>query len=351
MRWLIPALVACSPNAVTFPEPDAAPPDAPGACVRGALDLAVTTLAGCEQAGTADGDRDKARFHNPTNVEVSGTSVFVADFDNSRVRRIEPDGTTSTLVMRDDFKLPFGLAFAPDGTLFVQTDDNDLGQHTIETGTIWRVDPTTGDATVVARDLGRPRGIAVLPDGRIAMSDHMHHIISILDPATGIETTLAGVPDSAGHSNGAGAEALFAQPYDIVLLPDGDLAVADQDNHRIRRVTLAGVVTDLAGTGAVGNIDGPANVATFHAPQGLAVHGTALYVTDIKRYFIRRIDAGVVSTFAGDGARGWIDADLPRNARFYGLEGIAAGATRLVVADGNGGDGMTFHRIRTVQLP
>jgi sugar lactone lactonase YvrE len=266
------------------------------------------------------------------------------------VRRLDVDGTTTTLVERGDFKSPFGLALAGDGTLFVETDDNDSGGHTIDTGTIWRVNPTTGAASVVARDLGRPRGLAVLADGRIAMSDHMHHVVSILDPATGLETVLAGMPDASGHANGTGTAARFAQPYDLVLLPDGDLAVADQDNHRIRRITLAGEVSDLAGSGAAGNIDGPVGVATFDGPQGLAIAGGALFVTDIRRFFVRRITGGSVATVAGDGTRGYLDAEEPRGARFYGIEGIDADATRLVIADGNRGDGNTYHRIRSVTL-
>lgn len=317
--------------------------------MKGALDLAVTTLAGCEQSGKTDGPREDARFDNPTNVEIGlDGSVFVADFDNSLVRRIAPDGTTATIVDRADFKFPFGVAVALDGTLFVQTDDNDQGVHSIDSGTIWRVDPNTGDAIVVGRDHGRPRGLAILPDGRIAMSDHMHHVVTILDPVTGVESSLAGLADAAGYANGVGNAARFAQPYDIVLLPDGDLAVADMDNHRIRRVTLTGIVTDLAGSGAIGNIDGPAAIASFEAPQGIAVQGTTLFVTDIRRHVVRRITNGIVSTIAGDGTRGWLDADAPRQARFYGLEGIATDATRIVIADGNGGDGNTFHRIRVI---
>jgi len=319
-------------------------------CTHPSLDRAVATIAGCEQAGATDGPRDDVRFNNPTNVVVVGDAIIVADFDNSRLRRIAADGTTTTLVMRADFRRPFGLAAATDGTLYVETDDNDLGVHTIDSGTVWRVDPTTGTAVVVGRDLGRPRGLAVLPDGRIAMSDHMHHVLRILDPTTGLATPLAGLADAAGYVNASGADARFAQPYDVVLLPDGDLAVADQDNHRIRRVTLAGVVSDLAGSGTLGNIDGPVDVAQFHAPQGLAVAPDGLYVTDIKRYFVRRIANGTVSTVAGDGTAGWLDSNEPRSARFYGLEGMAASATQLVVADGNGGDGSTFHRIRTIRL-
>lgn len=324
-----------------------APPPPP--CSHGSLALAAATLAGCSISGNADGPREDARFSNPTNVALAGDgAIYVADFDNGRVRALDATGATSTLVAQDHFAHPFGLAVAG-ATLYVETDDDDQGGHSIQTGTIWSVDRATGAATVIARDLGRPRGIALLPDGKLALADHMHHVVSVLDPATGTVTPLAGMLDVPGDVDATGSAARFAQPYDVVVLPDGDLAVSDQDNHRIRRVTLAGVVTNLAGSGTPGTIDGPAAVAQFVAPQGLALapDGT-LYVTDIKAHLVRAIAADDVSTAVGDGTAGFLDSDDPRGARLYGLEGIDADATRLVIADGNGGDGMPFHRVRRV---
>jgi len=191
----------------------------------------------------------------------------------------------------------------------------------------------------------------VLSDGRIALSDHVHHVISILDPVAGTMTPLAGMRDIPGYENGVGSAARFAQPYDIVLMPDGSLAVADMDNHRIRRVFLDGTVEDLAGSGSIGTLNGPLDVATFDAPQGLAVLpiGT-LFITDVKRKLVRRISNGMVSTVAGDGTAGWIDAQEPRNSRFYGLEGLDVDAARLVLADGNVGDGRPYNHVRVILL-
>jgi sugar lactone lactonase YvrE len=327
-------------------------PITPATCSHAPLALAAATLAGCAVNGNADGSRDDARFDDPVNVALGPDGkAYVADFDNGRIRVVDDAGTTTTLVTRDNFHHPFGLVFAPDGTLFVETDDNDQGAHSLQTGTIWRVDTATGTATVVARDLGRPRGLAMLPDGRIAMADYQHHVISLLDPATGTVAPLAGMVDIPGDVDATGSDARFAQPYDIAVLQGGDLVVSDVDNHRLRRVTLAGVVTGFAGSGTRGTIDGPLAVATFDAPQGLALaaDGT-IYVSDIKSHFIRRIAAGHVSTVAGDGTAGFLDNDVPRFARFYGLEGLDADATRIVVADGNVGNGMAFHRIRRITV-
>ncbi len=351
LRFLGVALIAACGGTSDMPKSDAAVDSAPP-CMLGSNSTVVATLAGCEQAGTTDGTRDVARFSNPVNVTIAGTGLaYVTDFDDSRVRAVDVDGRTHTIVQRPDFVNPFGLVRTLGGQLYVETDDDDMGQHSTETGTIWRVDPSTGDATVIARDIGRPRGLAVLSDGRIAFADHQHHVVGLIDPATGTVTPLAGQRDMPGYANGTGTAAQFAQPYDIVILPTGELVVTELDNHRLRKITLAGTVTDFAGTGAVGNTDGAVNAATFDAPQGLAIDtaGT-LYVTDIHQKVIRRIRNNVVQTIAGDGTAGFRDADDPKQAQFYGLEGIDVRGARLIVSDGNIGDGMPYNRIRVIRL-
>jgi sugar lactone lactonase YvrE len=349
--WLL-ALAACGGGGSG--QTDGGSDGPPAVCTHAAPDLAVATLAGCASPGDTDGAREEARFTNPTNVAIGpdGT-VYVTDFDNGRLRAVDLDGTTRTVVFGQTFTHPFGLVFGADGMLYVETDDNDRGGHSIETGTIWRIDPTkvNGNAEVIVRDIGRPRGMLALADGRIVLADHMHHVLSFLDPGTGTVTPLAGTRDVAGYLNATGGAALFHQPYDLVQLPDGDLLISELENHRLRRVSLAGVVTDFAGTGVAGNLDGPLAVATFDGPQGLALgQDGAIYLTDIRKHYIRRIKDGMVKTVAGDGTRGFLDSAEPRGARFYGLEGIDVDATRLVVADGNIGDGMAFHRIRVIAL-
>ena len=327
-------------------------PEDPNECLLPSLAQTVATLAGCSRAGIADGVRGDARFNNPTNVFVAPSGdTYVTDFDSSRLRKIDRTGKTTTIMQMQNFQKPFGIVGAPGGMLYVETDDNQKGAHSSNTGTIWLVDPDAGTATVVASDLGRPRGLAVLGDGRIVMSDHIHHVISILDPANGNVTPLAGMRDVAGYENGVGAAARFAQPYDIVLMPDGSLVVADMDNHRLRRVFLDGTVTDFAGSGSIGSLNGPVGVASFDAPQALALLPTGrLFVTDVKRKLIRQIANDMVTTIAGDGTPGWIDAEEPRNSRFYGLEGLDVDAARIVVADGNVGDGRPYNHIRVILL-
>jgi len=131
------------------------------------------------------------------------------------------------------------------------------------------------------------------------------------DGFTGVDTTgaaarvtlLAGRAGEAGFADGEGGAARLASPAGLALTPSGDaLIVADTQNRRLRRVALEApfAVTTIAGSGAVGDDDGPAAAASFRAPVGVAVASDgAIYVTDLKAKRIRVLRDGVVSTLAG----------------------------------------------------
>jgi DNA-binding beta-propeller fold protein YncE len=315
---------------------DSAPDAPPAACALPPLTMKVATLAGCADGGTTDGARGDARFNNPVNLVLSPSGIaYVADFDGRRIRKVEPSGRTTTVV---DLPHPFGMAIAPDGYLIVETDDDDMDNHSYQSGTIWRVNPATGAATVLVRDIGRPRGVTVLPDGRIALTDQMHHIVELLDPTTGAVTVLAGMLDVPGHLDGNGTAAQFSQPWDVAYL-DGDLIVSEVDNGDLRRVTLAGVVTDLTPPGSLDQ------------PQGLATDAAGtLYLTEWGTHHdVLKLRGATLSLIAGS-TEGYADADDATRAQFYGVEGldVSADGTRIVVADGNHGDGTAFNHVRVI---
>ena len=332
--------------------PDAEPPD----CFLPPFTTGVSTLAGCDIAGAVDGPRPDARFHNPVNAVLGPDGkVYVADFDNHRIRTVEPDGTVATLVSQANFQRPFGIAFAADGTLYVQTDDNDSLEHSTMTGTIWVVDTTTGAATVLIRDIGRPRGIVVLPepDGRIVLSDYLHHTIRLLDPDTTGIVDLAGAFDMPGFDDLAGSAARFHGPYGVTVLPDGRIAVADLFNQRIRAIELDGDVTTLAGTGVEGADDGAAAAATFRNPHDVAADAAGnLYIADVDNHVIRKLSAGQVTTVVGSGTPGWLDSSDLLLAQLHGGEGIdvATDGATLWIADGSRGEDLPYHRVRIVDL-
>jgi DNA-binding beta-propeller fold protein YncE len=314
----------------------------------------VSTLAGSSEPGKQDGSREVARFNNPVNVAVGPDGkLYVADFDNGLIRAVDHDGTVTTVIAKQGFVRPFGLAFTSDGTLYVSTDNDDTGQHTLMSGTVWRVDVHAQSAAVVVRGVGRPRGLTALPDGRLVLSDYLHHLIRILDPKTAALTNLAGAWDVKGSTDGAGAMARFSTPYGIAVAADGALIVADYDNQRLRRVGLDGVVSTVAGSGKAGFADGAAASAAFDHPQGIAIsHGGDVFITDTDNFRVRRLRAGTVDTIAGDGNAGWKDDDDRVASELFGLEGIAVAAdgAMVFVADGNRGDPLPYNRVRQIKM-
>jgi sugar lactone lactonase YvrE len=232
----------------------------------------------------------------------------------------------------------------------VSTDNDMNGGHTLMSGSIWRVDVHAHTASVIVNAIGRPRGMALLPDGRLALADDLHHVVELLDPATAKLTVLAGTWDQKGMVDAAGAAARFSTPYGLAVRSDGQLVIADFDNNRLRLVSTSGAVSTLSGGGA-GFTDGAMTAAQFSNPQAVAVDGDTIYVTDLGNYRIRRIKGGVVDTVAGDGKAGWLDADDPLDGELYGLEGMAAAGGMLYVSDGNRGEAVPHNYVRTVKVP
>jgi gliding motility-associated-like protein len=119
-------------------------------------------------------------------------------------------------------------------------------------------------------------------------------------------TTIAGSSGAAGFVDGAGPIARFNQPHAVASDKNGNVFIADRQNHRIRKINSSGVVSTYAGTGAIGGTDGPALSSTFNEPWGIACDTLGnVYVVDTKNYKIRKIDnTGVVTTLAGSGVFG-----------------------------------------------
>jgi YVTN family beta-propeller protein len=312
----------------------------------------TSTLAGRALPGYLDGSRDVARFANPVSVAYRDGRVYVADFDNNKIRVIDAaTHETSTLIDQVGFARPFGLAFAGDGTLYISTDNDPDGGHSPTSGSIWRVAPGGQTAVLVARAIGRPRGLVVLPDGRLAATDYVHHVVELISPSTGGVTLLAGAWDQAGLVDASGSDARFSAPYGLAVRGDGALVIADFDNHEIRVVTLDGAATTLAGAGTPGFHDGAIGSAMFSRPQGVAIAANGdIFVTELGNNRIRRISGTTVQTVAGDGIAGFLDHADPLASQLFGLEGLAVipDGSMLYVADGGRGEQVPYNRIRQV---
>ncbi|MBW3625008.1 MAG: hypothetical protein KY468_16545 [Armatimonadetes bacterium] len=224
----------------------------------------VTTFAGTGQPGSGNG-----QFNAPLGVAVdSSDHLYVSDTGNGRICKITPDGVVSTYLAKDPvyglLRTPGPLAVAPDGTLYV-VDGLDR----------WRV---------CYIQPSKDRGILA-----------------------GLVPGYANLSPEDGPLRTSSRFATFGfEIGGIAVGPDGDIYVSDDINHRIRKITPTGEVTDFAGDGLPGLRDGPAPSARFHRPQGLSFDAAGnLYVADTHNHRIRKISPdGKVSTVAGSGPTG-----------------------------------------------
>ena len=304
---------------------------------------------------TVAGGASATNLANPVGVVIEPAgSLIVSDFDDNQLVRVALNGTITPLTTQGSFTRPFALAYdVTRNVLYAQTDADPSGSHDhLTTSTIWTINRGSGAASTVVHDIGYTRGVAVLSDGRLVLSDRGSHLIWLLDPTTGKTTAIAGSKDCVGGVNGTGTAADFNDPYGVAALPDDSVVVADFVLGVIRRVTLAGVVTTFAGDGGKGTIDGPAATARFNVPEAIAADGNGVvYVSDVGAHRIRRIASGMVSTVAGDGTMGFMDG-AGNMAEFYGQEGITVSSdgSTVYVADGTAGSDSTvaFNRVRAI---
>ena len=146
------------------------------------------------------------------------------------------------------------------------------------------------DGVGTAARFASPRGIALDNEGNIYIADQNNHAIRKITPS-GRVTTLAG-NGTAGYADGVGKSARFNQPLAIAVDAEGNVYVSDNYNHRIRKISPAGLVTTVAGSGTAGNLNGVGVSAAFNRPYGLWVDpsGNVIYVADAYNHNIRRID-------------------------------------------------------------
>ena len=195
---------------------------------------------------------------------------------------------------------------------------------------------TAGDknGTGTAAQFDKPHGVAVDSSGNVYVADTDNHRIRKIT-LKGVVSTLAGSTAGYNPEDAIGTEAQFSNPFGVAVDSDGNVYVADTDNHRIRKITSARVVSTLAGDGTT---------AQFSFPAGVAVDSdNNVYVADSGNHRIRKITStGGISTLAGNGSAGDKDA-TGTEARFRNPYDVAVDSSGILyVADYHN------HRIRKI---
>ena len=168
--------------------------------------------------------------------------------------------------------------------------------------------------------LAYPKGLAFDASANMYVPNGSHKIIKVT--SSGIISNLAG-SDLFGSIDGVGKNASFYNPSSVAIDASGNTYVADSQNNKIRKITPSGVVSTLAGSGNAGNADGTGENASFNSPFAIALDAfDNVYVADLFNNKVRKITpAGIVSTIAGSGVSGSTDGQ-GANASFSGLFGI-----------------------------
>jgi DNA-binding beta-propeller fold protein YncE len=241
-------------------------------------------------------------------AEVSEVALCSVALSNTNVAGSGDSAFADGVGTQASFFYPLDVSISPDGTFALVAD---CGNHRIR-----RVSIATGNVTTLAGSVygyadgvgtqasfRNPRGVSISPDGTFALvADTDNNRIRRVSIATGNVTTLAGSVD--GYADGVGTQASFSYPFGVSISADGTFAlVADTLNHRIRRVSIAtGNVTTLAGS-VQGYADGVGTQASFSNPEGVSISpdGTFALVADWQNNRIRRVSiaTGSVTTLNG----------------------------------------------------
>ncbi len=311
----------------------------------------ITTIAGTGTYGFSGdgGPATSARLAAPRTMATDRAgNVYFVDTDNHRVRRIDiatgrittvagtgtagfsGDGGPATSAR---LNLPHGIAVDGAGNVYIADPSNQRIRRVDTTGRITTVAGNgnqgyNGDGIpATSARLNYPKGVEIGPDGLLYIADNNNHRVRKVE-ASGTIRTVAGTGTSGFSGDGGPATAArLNEPRNIAFGPDGSMYIVDQVNDRIRRVTTAGIISSLA--------------SGFGLARDVAADTAGnVYVADESHKKVYRIDsARRIFTFAGNGSTGFggdggpADTATLKNPR--GVHWDAATGTVLIADTGN----------------
>ena len=254
--------------------------------------VCLSTMAGSPDgvAGHSDGIGVNALLTNPGNLSLGADNfLYVKDGNGfpTYLRKIDPTTASVTTIFTTNTTLQ-AMAIASNGTIYA-TSVYPMCIQKIVSGIM---------TTIGCPAITYPTGIAIGSDGYLYVTDG-DSIIYKINPTNGAMTILAGGATKGYVDSTTGTVARFTDVGPIVAGSDGNLYVGDAGNNRIRKVTLAGVVTTVAGTGGSGYVDGAVAQAQINSPYFLAIDSAnTIYVMDADGRVRKITSGGTVSTLA-----------------------------------------------------
>ena len=250
----------------------------------------VSTFAGSGVQGFKDGAATTAEFAFPYGVAVDGSgNVYVADYHNHRIRKINSLGVVSTFAgsgvqgFKDgaaataQFYNPVGVAVDGSGNVYVGDSRNQRIRKIDSAGVVSTLagSGVQGfvDGSAATAQFSEPLGVAVDGLGNVYVAEYANRVRKI--DRLGVVSTIG----------------LFYNPWAVAVDGSGNVFVANTGSSRIGKIDLGGVVSTLAGSGVPGFVDGSAATAQFRYPQGVAVDGSGnVFVADSGNHRIRKIE-------------------------------------------------------------
>jgi sugar lactone lactonase YvrE len=261
----------------------------------------VTLFAGRDPI---NGNTVKAVFQWIHDISVDGLdNLYIPETTvdySHKVTKISPSGAVSTFASGNSTSgwngtgpgadYPRAIALDSGGNIFI--GERYRVRKITPGGTVSVVAGSgssgSADGIGTAANFNEIQGLAVDKSGNLYVADTGNHKIRKISP-TGVVSTLAGA-DTSGSVDGAGATARFNSPQGIAVDSSGNVYVADTANNKIRKISTAGVVATLAGTGLPGATNGPTHEAGFYQPTGVTIGKKGeIYIHDSGNGQIRKI--------------------------------------------------------------
>ena len=293
----------------------------------------ITTAAGNGSATFAGdgGVATKASLNGPPGVAFNNSgSLYIADSSNNRIRKLDANGIITTvagdgsgifagdggIATNASLSNPSGVACDTGGNFFIADTGNFRIRKVDTNGTITTVagngiaDYTGDGGAATNASLNSPSGVAIDAGGSLYFADSQENCVRKV-ATNGIITTVAGGGNPSGDYEGgpyASNNAALYSPNGLAFDACGNLYISDQGNNRIRKVATNGLISTIAGIGAGGDVasgdGGAATNASINYPSGLAFDSVGnLYIAaDYNNNDVRRVDTnGIISTVAGAG--------------------------------------------------
>ena len=277
----------------------------------------ITTVAGTPGVSGFSGDggaATSAKLNNPRGVTVdSEGNLYISDTQNHRIRKVDTNGAISTLAgdgteayggdggastsAKIDF--PYQITVDASDNVYFADYDNQRIRKIDTNGTITTVAGNgtrgyEGDGNLaINAKINYALGVTVDASGNLYIADTGNHVIRKVDTSGNISTLAGSTDGSSGYNEGSGGEAKFNYPSTLATDSKGNVYVTDSSNNRVRKITPGGVVSTVAGNGNRGyenSEDFAALTSAITAPYGIALDANDnIYLSDSWSYLVRKI--------------------------------------------------------------